>query len=184
MKNIAFYIVIIIIIFHIITIFVFGCKQNNSLIKIIKDIIFAIKNYNLLDKKTKSEVNKSKKTEENINNINKNKNKKNNINNDIIKRENKIQNRKKGKKGKKGKYPFEKNKKEKDNAFHININNEMINNNDNSNHILTINRNKKIKNKKRNITTENISKASSNLKNIASELTEQKQRAESKMEEA
>ena len=32
--------------------------------------------------------------------------------------------------------------------------------------------------------TENISKASSNLKNIASELTEQKQRAESKMEEA
>ena len=147
-----------IITFHIITIFVFGCKQKKSLRKIIKDIIFAIKNANLLYKNTNSKGKQSKKRniEENINNI-KHKNYKNNINKKLIKKDNKILNKKKGKKGKKGKYPFEKNKKEKDNAFHININNEMINNNDNSNNILTININKKIKNKKRNITTENIS---------------------------
>ena len=58
-KNIAFYIMMIIIIFHIIAIFVFGCKQRKKKKKMIKDIIFAIKNANLLDKETKNEGKKS-----------------------------------------------------------------------------------------------------------------------------
>ena len=70
----------IIIIFHIISIFVFICKQSKKLKKIIKDIIFAIKNAKLLDKETKSKGKKSPKIEENINNdINKYKKQKNHL---------------------------------------------------------------------------------------------------------
>jgi hypothetical protein len=175
-KNIAFYLLMIIILFHIIAIFIFCTKQKDSLYKIIKDIIFAIKNFKLIDIKRnkfgKKPNNKmTKKNTISTNNINKNNNINNkisrldNINNKIIKEDKKIYPKKKGQKGKaikgKGKNKFNKNiGKEENKPIHININNELINNrifnnrifnnndNDNSNNILTINKNKNIKNNK------------------------------------
>ena len=100
-KNIAFYIIMIIILFHFIAIFIFCLKQYDSLNKIIKDIIFAIKNFKLLETKRKTRRKKSgnKKTKENNND------KLNNIinnelinqidnNNEIIKDHNKISKKK------------------------------------------------------------------------------------------
>ena len=48
-KNIGFYLIMALILFHIITIFIFYKRQKNSINKIIKDIIFAIKNFKLLN---------------------------------------------------------------------------------------------------------------------------------------
>ena len=173
-KNMGFYIVMTIIIFHIIAIFVFGCRKKESLKKIIKDIILAIKNVKLLDKKEKKKgkMSEKKKAEENANTINDNKKYKNqiiNINNEENKKDNKILIKKKENKRKgKERYKRNNNRDKRIKAIHLNMGNDTItNNNPNSNNILSIN-NKR--NKKRNITrnnaSQNISKANEKNKII------------------
>ena len=78
-KNVGFYIFIVIIIIHIINLFIFYIKQIDLLKNKIKDLIYAIKNYYLLKKKKRNKESK-KKENNNINNIN-NINTINNINN-------------------------------------------------------------------------------------------------------
>ena len=128
-KNVGFYILLVIILFHTITIFVFYLKEFYSLINKIKDIIISINNMKLNKKENKNEIinteSKGKKEKE-IENF---KNKliimsENNIKNDDINNMNNIQRRKKGK------FVFKKKKIKikKGTLNQININNNLINN--------------------------------------------------------
>ena len=95
LSNIGFYLLVINIIFHIISVFIFYTKQLSIIKGNIKDIIFAIENIELIEKEEK--INDKKlKTRENINENNDNNNRKNKI----IKNK-KIKKKKKNKKKKK-----------------------------------------------------------------------------------
>jgi len=158
LENIGFYIFIAIIIFRIISLFVFYIRQLNSLQKKIKYISYAIKHLELLIKeeeknKSKNEENKNDKIEiklDKINNINNNPdNNINNIdiNNDIKnsnineERENKINYRKTRKVLKKKKRKSMFIKKGKESEFQLNIGNteNIVNNNIINNYIINNN---------------------------------------------
>ena len=161
-KNIAFYIIMVIILFHNIAIFIFCLRKKDSLNRKIKEIIFAIKNIKLLNIKRKTTKNIIKTKENKTNNINNQISKLNNTNIEIIKEGNKISKKKKGKG--KGKLKFNKNKnneKEEDKSIHLNINNNIIDNN-----ILAMNNKNKNKKNRKSIISENTSKANINKENI------------------
>ena len=63
-KNIGFYIFIVIIIFRIINLFIFYIKQLDLLKNKIKDLIYAIKNYYLLKKNKEKKIQKKEHKEE------------------------------------------------------------------------------------------------------------------------
>ena len=63
-ENIGFYVLTLIIVFHIISTFIFYMKHSNIITKHINNIIFGIKNYKLLKPEQKTKINKT-------NNINK-----------------------------------------------------------------------------------------------------------------
>ena len=68
-KNIGFFVIIVIIIFHIICIFIFYLKQFDSLKNIIKDMIFYINNLKTLNNDKKEEEKNKKELEDNKNTI-------------------------------------------------------------------------------------------------------------------
>ena len=153
-KNIGFYIIMSIVIFHIIVLFVFFIRGPDTIKKQIKDIIYAIKNIQSKygDKEGKNKETNNKKTEGNINKTINNINNINN-NNKIIRGNKKKSENKKGKKRKKkGRNKLNKKRKEKENQ--INIENFIINIENNNNK------------KKRNTLRENTSKTKTKDKNV------------------
>ena len=165
LTNIGFFIIISIVLFRVITLFVFYIKQSDLLEKKIKDITYAIKNYNLMNKEEVKESKWNKKNKkEKVNEKDKNNNSFNEKeNNNIIINTFKEANIKKDevkhnkRRSKKKSRTFKKLKEI--NINENNNNNIIIPNNNNDNNILTINKKKK-RNKKRNysIQSQSISK--------------------------
>ena len=67
-SNVGFYVILVILIIHIIFIFIFYKKQIKVLNKKIKDIIFGIKNYKLIDPDNKEDKKRDKKNRTLLNN--------------------------------------------------------------------------------------------------------------------
>jgi len=95
LKNIAFFLIIPFIIFHLIVIVIFYYKQKKLLYKKIKDISFCLINWKLIENVQKENTTKNSKKKENKKKKNKEKNEKNILNNkeeDKNKKEIKIMN--------------------------------------------------------------------------------------------
>ena len=170
LKNIGSYIIIAIILFHIINIFLFYIKQLKSIKMIIKDLIYAINNLNLVKKKNKEkQPNKKENNSENEIQLN-DRNNSDNINNEVNKGINKSKNKNKNKASNKKKKKVKKRNKKKSlkkkrKNIEINDDNEEADDNDNDNdinnninNILNINRNKKRNSNNNNILTQRNTK--------------------------